>query len=266
MYDEYKTENVGKCGSYELFKKVFKETGYKFKKPKIDTSKTCDMFQINIKQCNNEVERATLKKSYEEHKEMTDYGYLKKNEDKESILHTNDKTVLDFYLQEVLNTPSLSANVAYYKRLLSTYNLTIRDCSINGGTECYMWHEALGGRGLDQIASCLYKKLNNLPANVSHVITYLDTCGGQNRNVNMAIMLSLVASNNVNIKFIDQKVLLPGHTHLECDADHAKIEKAKKETNIPIMVPRDWCQFVETVRGKKSFKVIEMTQQDFYSF
>uniref|UniRef100_A0A069DZ34 Putative sola1-8 ap n=1 Tax=Panstrongylus megistus TaxID=65343 RepID=A0A069DZ34_9HEMI len=266
MYDEYKNENVGKGGSYELFKLVFKETGYKFKKPKIDTCKICDTFQINIKQCKNEIERVALQRNYDDHKAMADFAYLQKKEDKESILKNNEKTVLVFNLQKVLNSPSISTNVACYKRLLATYNLTIRDCSVIGGTECYMWHEAIGGRGSNQIASCLYKKLNSLPPHVSHVITDSDTCGGQNRNVNMAIMLSLVTSVRDTLKVIDQKFLLPGHTHLECDADHAKIEKAKKETNISLMVPRDWYQFVRTVRGKKPFKVVVMTQQDFYSF
>lgn len=32
------------------------------------------------------------------------------------------------------------------------------------------------------------------------------------------------------------------------------------------MVPRDWYQFVRTVRGKKQFKVIEMSQDDFLAF
>lgn len=40
----------------------------------------------------------------------------------------------------------------------------------------------------------------------------------------------------------------------------------KKTTEIPIMVPRDWFQFVRTVRGKKPFQVDEMTQEHMLSF
>jgi len=97
--------------------------------------------------------------------------------------------------------------------------LTIRDCSEGGGTECYMWHEAIGGRGSNEIASCLYQEIINLPSNVNHVITYSDTCGGQNRNINMAAMLSLIISKSSILQIIDRQFLLPGHTHLECHVE-----------------------------------------------
>ncbi|KAL4136333.1 hypothetical protein QTP88_007881 [Uroleucon formosanum] len=129
-----------------------------------------------------------------------------------------------------------------------------------------MWHEAIGGRGSNEIASCLYQKILNLLNNVTHIITYSDTCGGQNRNINMTAMLRLVTANSSTLHIIDQKFLLPGHTHLECDVDHTKIERAKKFSDIPIMIPRDCYQFVRTVKGKKPFKVIEIKQEQFFSF
>ncbi|KAL4103398.1 hypothetical protein QTP88_018775 [Uroleucon formosanum] len=191
---------------------------------------------------------------------------MQKKEDKINALASNNIRVLVFDLEQVLDTPALSTNVSFYKRLLSTFNLTIRDCFENEGTECYMWHEAIGERGSNEIASCLYQKILNLLNNVTHIITYYDTCGGQNRNINMAAMLSLVTANSSTLHIIDQKFLLPGHTHLECDVDHTKIERAKKLSDIPIMIPRDWYQFVRTVKGKKPFKVTEMKQEQFFSF
>lgn len=267
LYEEYKLEKNGnKCGSYDLFKEVFNKTGYKFKKPKLDTCKTCDTFVLQIKQCKDNQQKILLQQQHETHKKLADLGYMQKKEDKINALASNNIRVLVFDLEQVLDTPNLSTNVSFYKRLLSTFNLTIRDCSENEGTECYMWHEAIGGRGSNDIASCLYQKILNLPNNVTHVITYSDTCGGQNRNINMAAMLSLVTASSSTLHVIDQKFLLPGHTHLECDVDHAKIERAKKFSDIPIMIPRDWYQFVRMVKGKKPFKVIEMKQEQFFSF
>lgn len=268
MYDEYKDLKKKASEthvSYDVFKQVFKETGYAFKAPKVDTCKTCDVFVLKLKQ-SVPGEKDNIEKEFEEHKRMADLAYKKKDEDKKSAAEDKSKRVIVFDLQQVLNTPSLSTNIAYYKRLLSTYNLTVRDCSEDGHTECYMWHEALGGRGSDQIASCIFQKIKSLPANVHHLITYSDTCGGQNRNANMSAMFSLACSQSPSLQVIDQKFLLPGHTHLECDSDHARIEKAKKFTSVPIMVPRDWFQFVRTVRGKKPFQVIEMNQDNFISF
>uniref|UniRef100_A0A1B6ERS8 Uncharacterized protein n=1 Tax=Cuerna arida TaxID=1464854 RepID=A0A1B6ERS8_9HEMI len=91
-------------------------------------------------------------------------------------------------------------------------------------------------------------------------------------------MFMFALSQKENLKVIDQKFLLPGHTRLECDSDHARIERSKKRlgsagssTNkegekLRIMVPRDWCQFVRSVSGRKRFKVIEMFYKDFKAF
>ncbi|KAL4127037.1 hypothetical protein QTP88_011235 [Uroleucon formosanum] len=266
LYEEYKLEKNGnKYGSYDLFKEVFNKTGYKFKKPKLDTCKTCDTYVLQIKQ-SKDIQQKILLQQPETHKKLADLGYMQNKEDKINALASNNIRVLVFHLEQVLDTPALCTNVSFYKRLLSTFNLTIRDCSENEGTECYMWHEAIGGRGSNEIASCLYQKILNLLNNVTHIITYSDKCGGQNRNINMAAMLSLVTANSSTLHIIDQKFLLPGHTHLECDVDHTKIERAKKFSDIPIMIPRDWYQFVRTVKGKKPFQVIEMKQEQFFSF
>lgn len=204
---------------------------------------------------------------HNKHKADADLGYKLKDADKNKAKEDPTMRVLVFDLQQVLDTPSLTANVSFYKRLLSTYNLTVRDCTVDGDiTSCYMWHEVIGKRGSDEIASSVLKKLESLPESVMHVVTYSDTCGGQNRNINMASMFSLFASTSSHVDCIDQKFLLPGHTHLECDVDHARIERAKKTAEISIMVPRDWFQFVRTVKGKKPFQVHEMDQKDILSF
>lgn len=266
LYSEYKAEHEN-AGSYDLFREVFKSTGYAFKQPHVDTCKTCDSYVLKIKQTNDQNAKKELIQDHNKHKDLADLGYKHKDTDKTKAKEDTTMRVLVFDLQQVLDTPSLTANVSFYKRLLSTYNLTIRDCTTDGGTtHCYMWHEAIGNRGSEDIASCVLKKLESLPENVTHVTTYSDTCGGQNRNINMACMFSLFVSKSNHVECVDQKFLVPGHTHLECDVDHARIERAKKSTEIPIMVPRDWFQFVRTVRGKKPFQVHEMSQEDFMSF
>lgn len=75
-----------------------------------------------------------------------------------------------------------------------------------------MWHKAVGGRGSDQIVSCLFKKLMGLPESIIHVVTYSYTTGGQNRNINMAAMFCFAMKQKTSLKIIDQKFLLPGHT------------------------------------------------------
>lgn len=129
-----------------------------------------------------------------------------------------------------------------------------------------MWHEVIGNRGANEIASCLYEHLQTLPAPVKNITFYSDSCPGQNKNSYVALMFAIFASAPNEIETIDHKFLEPGHTHMECDADHALIERKKKKTSIPIHHPRDWYQFIRTAGDKRIFQVHEMQQNSFKDY
>ncbi|CAH2014916.1 unnamed protein product [Acanthoscelides obtectus] len=120
----------------------------------------------------------------------------------------------------------------------------------NGEVTCFMWHEAEGGRGGNQIGTCLFVELINLPPNINRVILYSDTCGGQNKNSHVAAMFLTVMQRNACLETIDHKFMISGHSHMECDVDHALIEKQKKKLELKINHPHDWYQLVRTV-GKR---------------
>jgi len=52
---------------------------------------------------------------------------------------------------------------------------------------------------------------------------------------------------------------------MECDSDHARIEKAKKRFSAPINHPHDWTQLIRYA-GKDKFSVIETDQTNFLDF
>lgn len=82
------------------------------------------------------------------------------------------------------------------------------------------------------VGSCVYKYLLNLSSNIQHVTMYSDTCGGQNKNSYVAVMCLVALQNNKNLRTIDHKFLIPGHTHMECDTDHSVIEQKKKKSTM----------------------------------
>lgn len=266
MYKLYCEMNAGQdCVSKTIYSKIFKSMNLSFKKPKVDTCSKCDLLQAKIKFCLDENEKQELEAELKKHQLKAENAYAQKRIDKENAQQDDSLVVLTFDLQQCLPTPMLSSGLAFYKRSLWTFNLTVHETKTNKAT-CYMWHEAIGKRGGNQIASCVYHYIKSLPETVKHVILYSDTCGGQNKNSFVSAMFLTVLSECPHIQTIDHKFLVPGHTHMECDSDHAIIEKAKKHVE-SIHHPRDWYQLVRSAGGSgNKFTVVEMTLETLFNF
>lgn len=265
MYRLY-CERDGASLSLSKFCGIFKTLNLKFKKPKIDTCHKCDVLKAKI-EVSSEDERSALMQEQSDHHKEVDVAYESKKNDKEKADSNTSLKVFCFDLQQCLPTPFLRTSVAFYKRPLWTFNLTVHDCT-NNQPVCYMWHEALAKRGGNEIASCVFSHLRNLTPSTKHVIFYSDCCPGQNKNTFIASMFTtfMQLETNVNVNVIDHKFLVPGHTHMECDSDHALIEKKKKSTMVAIHHPRDWFQFVRTVGIRKTFIVKEIQQSEIFDF
>lgn len=135
--------------SITIYSQEFKKMGLKFKKPKIDTCSTCDSLAIAISASTGEA-RTNIEIKLKEHQQAADDAYDAKKKDKLFASSRSDTAVFTFDLQQVLQTPYLTSNKAYYKRQLSTYNLTIHNCLNSMATHC-MWHEGVSGRGANEI-------------------------------------------------------------------------------------------------------------------
>uniref|UniRef100_A0A6P7GSL1 Uncharacterized protein LOC114346224 isoform X2 n=1 Tax=Diabrotica virgifera virgifera TaxID=50390 RepID=A0A6P7GSL1_DIAVI len=191
-----------------------------------DTCQTCDKLHNTIVNEKKEEQKEKIRRELNRHQEEAEAADAAKRKDK--IICQDDKTqrVFAFDLQQCLSTPSLNTSIAFYKRQLWTYTLTIHDCG-NNKTTCCMWYETIFGRGANQIASCLYKELLEIPPQVKEISLYSDTCGGQNKNSHLiAIFMVLMVNSGLNT--LDHKFLIPGHTRMECDSDHSITEKKEK--------------------------------------
>lgn len=129
----------------------------------------------------------------------------------------------------------------------------------------HIWPESEGGRGSEDVASCLYRYVTEeVGDEVNNVIAYSDTCG-QNRNVNIASMWLYVVHTSGNVDVVDHKSMYSGHSFLPNDREYGSIEQKKRNVGA-VYVPKQWCELVKSARRKKPFIVKEMERHHFKSF
>nr|CAH7729287.1 unnamed protein product [Callosobruchus chinensis] len=105
------------------------------------------------------------------------------------------------------NFEALTFLLIYYKRQLSIYNEGIHP----GSTDipyCFTWKEGVAGRGAQEVGSCLVKYINlHLKNGVEHLVLWSDSCGGQNRNLKIVLMMKTILSSHPTLKTISFKYL-----------------------------------------------------------
>lgn len=128
----------------------------------------------------------------------------------------------------------------------------------------YIWNESIASRGPQEIGSCLMHYFKTFVTE-KKVVMYSDQCGGQNRNVKMALICDfMTSSEEFKVCEIDHKFLVSGHSYLPCDQDFGVIEKEKK-FHKDIFLPEHWTTVIKSARKKNPFLTVEMTSDDFFS-
>lgn len=257
MYDMYKQENLWPVSIY-LYRTVFNtEYNLGFHTPKKDTCKNCESFKNKTEAEKNE-ECVTKHAQHLANKEMC---RKVKTASKERAQTDPSHKSFSFDLQQVLPTPSGTASTLFYKRKLSSYDLTVHDQS-TGDATCYVWHEYEGRRGAAEISSCVLKTLQTLQKGVSNVSLFSDSCGGQNRNRLMSAALMYGVLTVPELASIEHTFLECGHTQMECDMVHSCIESMKKGTTIHH--PDEWIGLIKCARRRRPFTVVHLGHEDFF--
>ncbi|CAC5424332.1 unnamed protein product [Mytilus coruscus] len=155
-----------------------------------------------------------------------------KSKDKQRAKTDKSFVVSTFNLEAVLPNSCSMVGDLYSKRCMSTYNLSFYSLGDGKGT-CYLWDEVNGGRGSNEIGSCILMHINSVAEKNSHlkeITFYSDTCGGQNRNQYVASAMLYAFNQHKSIEIINHKFFERGHSEMEADSIHSAVERAKKNT------------------------------------
>ncbi|CAH2092802.1 unnamed protein product [Euphydryas editha] len=232
-----------------------------FHSPKKDLCDTCVAF-------NNAVGDAkeNLKANYDKHLAEKDQSRKEKEVDKNRL----DNVVVAVYdLQAVLPCPRGDVSNFYYLSKLNVLNFTIYNLK-SKEVECYAWHEGDGNRGVNEIATCVWKYLDKLSNNAVepfHVVFYSDNCCGQQKNKFMIYTYLLALTKFPKILSITHKFLIKGHSANEGDSAHSLIErriKASLKSN-PIYSPDHYYYLIRSAKvNGKPFILNELSHDSFF--
>ncbi|CAH1993091.1 unnamed protein product [Acanthoscelides obtectus] len=267
MYDLYKKQlslkdeqPVSKYIFSEIFSKQF---NLHFHAPVSDSCKKCDLLQNKLKFEMDVEKRQSLTTEMELHQRKAQSAREGMKSDAVVAKNNSEVTAIAFDLMKTLPTPVISTGISYYKRQLWTYCLGIHNLATKESF-MYIWNESIASRGPQEIGSCLLHFIKN-QVKTKKLLMYSDQCGGQNRNIKMALLCNyIVSSHDLIVEEINHKFLVSGHSYLPCDQDFGLIEKQKKYFK-DIYVPDSWETVVKAARKKVPFKVVQMTVTDFYS-
>lgn len=267
IYKLYSDEaNVAgqKVLSYAKFKHVFlTKFNLRTKPLKKDTCNKCDYYDSKKKQASEE-EKALVEDAHSKHLQKAQFLQNQLKIDRKLAQEDPCTETITFDLQKTLPLPRIPTNVVFYKRQLWVYNLGIHTGS-NDQAHCNVWVEGEAGRGSQEVGSCLIKHvIERLGGGVKHLILWSDSCGGQNRNIKLTLMLKALLDDHPKLQTIRLRFLESGHSFLPNDTDFGRIECALKLQQ-RLYTPEDYIQIMKNCKKKKPMSVHRMRKEDFLS-
>lgn len=262
MYELYKGEyeNVVSLSAYH---KIFlTEFNLKTKSPRKDTCNKCDSYAAKIQNCTNAEEKQKLTSEDEIHKRQAELARARMNSDLALAKEREDTDTLTFDMQKTLPLPRLSTNIIFYKRQLWLYNCGVYSGK-NNQSVFNIWLEGQAGRGAQEVASSLRKFIKcYVSPQVKTLNLWSDSCGGQNRNIKMVLILKCVLEESATLESIRLQFLVSGHSFLHNDSDFGDVECAvKRQQNL--FTPEDYIAIMQNCRKKNPIIVNQMKKDDF---
>ena len=110
---------------------------------------------------------------------------------------------LSFDLEKTLPLPRIPTNIVFYKKTTLGIHTGSKD-----EAHCNVQVEGEAGRGAQEVGSCLIKHITErLDSYVKYLILWSDSCGGQNRNIKLILMLKAMLNEHPSLDQINKKSL-----------------------------------------------------------
>ncbi|CAG9771476.1 unnamed protein product [Ceutorhynchus assimilis] len=262
MYEMY-TRECQQPVSITKYKQIFySKFNLRTKELKKDTCNKCDSLKMKIENEKNDEKKRELTEQHKQHLDEAENAQALRREDFRTAKEMDDYECLTFDMEKTLPLPRIPTNIVFYKRQLWIYNTGVHSGKDDRGY-CYVWAEGDAGRGAQEVGSCLIKHVqNNLKPEVEHLILWSDSCGGQNRNIKLTLILKYILHSSQHLEDITLKFLCSGHSFLPNDSDFGDIESALKHQQ-QLYLPADYINVMKLCRKKNPLIVTEMSSKDF---
>lgn len=262
MYSLYKSEHSNPV-SISYYRKIFyTQFNIKPKPLKKDTCNVCDAFAAAVgDKSKTDAEKEKLIEDHNEHIKKWRNAQEKMKADLQAAKGDDTIECLTFDLQKTLPLPRIPTNLVFYKRQLWVYNLGIHSGKEDRGY-CNVWVEGMAGRGAQEVGSILKKHIGNISGNIRTLVLWADSCGGQNRNIKLVLMLMSILYNHPTIQTVHLRFLISGHSFLPNDTMFGKIESALKYHQ-RIYLPSEYVDIMRLCKRKNKLIVTELKAEDF---
>lgn len=262
LYKAFVAKHPNQNCSYRFYNRVFRQEfpNLKFRPPRSDTCRVCDKATCEIKA--DLPSSAQARQNLDIHHRKAEQAItLMKQDVASSQLPGADFCCLSVDLQQVLFVPTLTHSDMFYASQLSCYNLGIHCSNTNTAYMC-VWNEGMGGRGSNEVVSCILRFLNSIDVPQNRLVLWTDNCAGQNKNKVMIMLFIFLVCHGI-FENIQHNFLISGHSFMACDRDFALIEKRKRV--MKAMVPQDLHKVIMSAKYDPQFQIIDMESSGFWN-
>ncbi|KAK3929130.1 hypothetical protein KUF71_002851 [Frankliniella fusca] len=248
--------------SLKLYRKVFRSYKLRFYKPKKDLCPKCLAWKH--KAPGSRTPEGADKMSV--HLKQKQLSYKLKDADTKFVQSADNRIelcVITRDLQKTMSTPKGENGEFYYKSKFTTYNFTVFVSGEQQGY-CYTWDQTTGKKGCTEVTSCMWSFIKmQAVKGIKEIRIYSDNCAAQNKNQYLFAMY-VMASIRYNIKIV-HRYLESGHTLLQCDSMHARIENSMK--NEDVFSPSQWVTAMKMAKVNNPKYIVKvMEQEELYDF